>query len=1035
MIYEIELPDGRIIEVEGEPGQEDLAVQSVREYLAKEGVSKVIEEEDFDYDTGIQNVFLRAQLDMADNLKEKEGVLNKYAGSNGYVRDTKGNLAINPIGQQRLINRGMLDKKLRSNKNIVVDESGFSFSDFADFGGVVGPLAGAIVALTPHGKLLKAMKPFLGSGRIARTAAATIGTAGGQAGEELFETVKGLQQQSLGEVAGEVLVEGAVGGISQGLFEGAGAALHALLGRNASITDVNIARAIASGADPAELEILKNRLGRIPTYADVKKAQKDGTIKFKGTEAAVSQRALDRALAGRTQAASETVFGRTERDNKLIKYGNERFEFMLEKLGDESLALEEIGTKFKAGQLTKSQVDGLIEETSSAAKESNRALDQFSKNIIEQIDSGALTQSPNKRAVGEKIKQEVQNVYERQFGITRNEFGQEVGVGTYVQRSRDIDDFLRTNKLDAVYGKININLNGLSESIDQLVKKNPYLGNLSQLEGVPTNPIGSLQKILKDYKKDGMSIEALNEIRGSILAVKRASGVDAKEIAFALNKVDREIKEIFKRLERGGDFASLGLRATSKLEPEGVARARGRPSKSQLKSEEELAKEQAAENMSEAAKMIRAYNDDYYQAIKPFNNIVVSKIRKEASSGAYDVDDIYKNVVRKDAPSLLRGVLDTLDDASKIEVKRELQKNTIREAVQNSVDDLGNINPVSFAKFFNEKLGTTRQEIFDNIPNFEVILKDFAKINTKLDAKKFSEIVERLQMKDFSSVVGKLVEAENAKHLLSTDKLLTRIVNSDPEEIVTVLFRNGQAGNVSRIKGVVDEDTFARIQQESMRDLLSLAKGPGKQVDEVFKPEALERALNAKGDDVLNEMFGAETTQGLRNLVRDLRVMTSSEGGGAGSLIAGAVAINAFNIAMFPTLIQLGLLGSLMRNPSIVRRLSKPDKESVNIVMQAFKDGLKLFPGISLAQEVQDGSEKLSNIIEEEMGSFNPEIADTVEQLSKEIQPLKTSNKVSLNLPDKIEPIQSPRQGIMSPSILGYNRANEDIARRLSNIA
>ena len=182
-------------------------------------------------------------------------------------------------------------------------------------------------------------------------------------------------------------------------------------------------------------------------------------------------------------------------------------------------------------------------------------------------------------------------------------------------------------------------------------------------------------------------------------------------------------------------------------------------------------------------------------------------------------------------------------------------------------------------------------------------------------------------------------------------------------------------------------------------------------------------------------MFGAETTQGLRNLVRDVRVMTSSEGGGAGSLIAGAVAINAFNIAMFPTLIQLGLLGSLMRNPSIVRRLSKPDKESVNIVMQAFKDGLKLFPGISLAQEVQDGSEKLSNIIEEEMGSFNPEIADTVEQLSKEIQPLKTSNKVSLNLPDKIEPIQSPRQGIMSPSILGYNRANEDIARRLSNIA
>ena len=44
MIYEIELPDGRIIEVEGEPGQEERALQAVKEYLAKEGTAQVVED-------------------------------------------------------------------------------------------------------------------------------------------------------------------------------------------------------------------------------------------------------------------------------------------------------------------------------------------------------------------------------------------------------------------------------------------------------------------------------------------------------------------------------------------------------------------------------------------------------------------------------------------------------------------------------------------------------------------------------------------------------------------------------------------------------------------------------------------------------------------------------------------------------------------------------------------------------------------------------------------------------------------------------
>ena len=1005
MIYEIELPDGRIIEVEGEPGQEERAIQTVKEYLAKEGTAQIIEEEDFDYKTGIQNAFLRAQLDMADNMEEKEGVLQRYAGSDGFIRDTRGNLAVTPLGQRRLSYKGMLDKNQVSDKNIVIDEEGFSFTDFADFGGTVGPLAGAIAALSPHGRLLRTLQPFLKSDRITRSAAAAIGAGGGQLGEEALETVRGLQKQTIGEAGSEVLTEALIGGIGQGLFEGGGAALHALLGRKGAIADIDISRAIASGADPAEVELLKNRLGRMPTFEDIKKAQADGTISS-FTEAAVSQRALGRSIPGRIQAAAETVFGRTERDKKLIQYGNERLRKFLEDLNDETLDLQAVGNAFRTGQLTKGQVDDLIKQMSNNAAKTNKDVQEYVKNAIQQIDDGAFTLRPDRIGIGQKIRDDLKEIYDRQFGIVLDDAGREVSAGTFVTRSRGIDKFLRENNLDAVNGKINIDISSLKTEVDNLVKRQPGLGLQSAVEQVPSNPVAALQKILKDAKDNGMSIEALNNLRSAILAVRRGSGVDSKELGLVLNKVDREIKDIFKSLESGNAFLKIGTGIDKKI---------------------------AADNISYAAKKIREYNSDYQKAIKPFNDVVVSKIRKEAASNAFDVDQIYSQVVRKDYPTALNRVLNALDPRARIEVKSELQKNVLREALANSVDDLGNVNPVSFAKFINDKLGSTKDVLFDNIPDLKLILSDFGKINTKLDAKKFSEIVERLEMPEFRNVVTKLVDAENAKHLVETDRLLSRIQSADPEEIVTTLFRNGQAGNIARIKEVVDPDTFQRIQQDSMRDLLNLAVGPGKRVDEVFNPEALERALNAKGDAVLDEMFGREAVKGLRNLVQDLRVMTASEGGGAGTLIAGAVAVNAFNLTMLPTLVKLGVVGSVMRNPAVVRRLAKADKESVSIVMQAFKDALRLFPAISIGQGIAEGGEELGTIAEEAIDEAN--LGGITEELSTQLQTQQPPRLTTqLDLPE-ISPVPASPSGIMSPSLLGGSPANIDIAQRRSNIA
>ena len=59
MIYEIETPDGRIIEVEGEAGKENEAIAAVKQYLANENISKDFDDNYFHYTTGVNATGLR----------------------------------------------------------------------------------------------------------------------------------------------------------------------------------------------------------------------------------------------------------------------------------------------------------------------------------------------------------------------------------------------------------------------------------------------------------------------------------------------------------------------------------------------------------------------------------------------------------------------------------------------------------------------------------------------------------------------------------------------------------------------------------------------------------------------------------------------------------------------------------------------------------------------------------------------------------------------------------------------------------------
>lgn len=1008
MIYEIETPDGRIIEVEGEPGQEELAVKKVKEYLAKEAGGKIFNESQFDYQTGIGDLALRAQLDTAETKEEKERVLSKYVGSRNFIYDANGRLAITPNGQRRLGLEPI-------DKNIVVDEDGMSVGDFADFAGVVGPIAGAIAALNPYTRALAKFKPLLRENRLARVASTALGSAGGKGAEEGFELLKGTQAQEADEIAGELLEEAFIGGLSQGIFEVGGAGLYALLGRKAPIADVNIARAIAQGADPEEVAALSRRLGRTATFDDIKKAQAETPeLVSTFTEAAVSQRALGKAIPGRVQAASETVFGRTERDKPLLEYGTQRLTRMLEKQGDISADLDNFAQATATGKLTQGELDTLLKDMTSNRNLSQQALDDLINNAVKMIDNGALTNNPDRVRVGQALRNQIKDAYDAKFGQYTDIEGNQI-AGEYVLRAKEIDKFITKNALGEIGGDIKLRTDVLVKKIDELLKVNPGLELYQAVEGVAGGKVGVIKTILQKLQKEGISIEALSNLRSAILAVQRGAGSEAKQVTRILKVVADDIDQIFDNLSNGSFIAKAG-----KLSDRDTIANLTTKQKNDLIS---------------AAKQIKTYNADYRKAIRPFDNTIIAKIRKDASSDAYDIDEIYKYVLKKDRPQVLTRVLQAIpNEAGKAEAKKELQRNFVREALDspNVRLDTGEVNPVAFANYFKRNLGSTQKVLFDNVPDLDRMLSDFAKINRKVDAKRLDKIVSRIEMKDLSKAVDDLVRNENALHKAETDRLFRRIESAEPDEIVNTLFRNGQSSNINRMKDVLEPETFSNIQQDSMRELLRLAKGPGQTVDEVFKPDALERALNAKGDDTLRAMFGEQSVKDLRNLVRDLRVMTASEGGGAGTLIAGAVAVNAFNLAMLPTLIQLGVVGRVLRSPAVVRRLAKSDADSINVVMRAFKDALRLAGPVALGQEVFDLGEDVSDFTEQTIDDVDIDfdLGETTQQIREGIREIPRPPQVSLDLPE-VQSVPTARVARRGPTLLP-NPRDQEIAELLS---
>jgi len=992
--------------------------------IIKKEASPIFDKEYFDYETGINIPGLRAKLARQEKMTEKENVLRAAVTKEGFNMTTKGDLAITPEGQQILIDQGLLDWEKPMSKSVVIDENKFgSAGDYADFAGAVGPVFGAIAALTPQFKILKGLSYLFKTPMLRNAIASGVGAAGGKGAEEALDNMQGFYDKDAGELADLLKFEAGVGFAGQGLGEFVGKAFGAVLGRKAPTETIRDAWIMANRYSLDDVLKLDASLGRTATKADIKKAWKNKKVEKFDIGAVVSQNSLKAAIPGRMQAAGETIFGKTGRENSIIAYNISLLNQLKRSVTDKRAKLKELSKFDGADSKTIAEVRAKRKELDMAEEDITRQIEGLVKDLAEESGGFSNANLVGKEQLGENIQDTISGAYRTM---------QEGFETTY-------DDlFARVRKIDPDF---KVNLSDVSDYLEEVIDLN---SGFFDIDG----PVG---KVLAHMRQDiparleaegGHSFTQLINMRSNLKGKKLIMGLSGGKQG---NLVDEVIKILDEKIKNLGDSA-----LTSAMR---VGKQQGKP----------LTKAQSDEINLIRTRLNKA-NGDYYKQHKPFDSALVQKLKNSESVDPADVyDAIFKgNVTTTD----MKALVNAIPEDKRGSIFQSFMRRYIKETSESSINDpiSRNINIAAFANKVLKDKDTLRYILGNKSTEFFSTIDNFVTLKPKLTATEMAEIANQFKGKvaniqnmspdDISLSTGRFLEALETRAIKSAEQeslkaanIFSRIENASPEEIAKVVFRPKSADDILRVKQIVSEDAFLEIREQALEQILRDSVQTGsKKLNEIFKPNNLDRALKMYDTESLNAMFGKEVTQSLQNFSRAMRTNVAEEGGGgAGGLIAGALAINILNVSLWPTIAAMAFYKALFSNPRIVSLLTKTDKTSVGTVLRFGERFARLNGVREIALQTQKGIEQTkagikdtaSEIEQSEQGQESKGALDEIiSSISGSAQDAKQqvqqrnlgASNFSMDIP-KVQGIAPSAPRRMSQSLIGSNPANMDIAQ------
>ena len=1087
-IYQVEMPDGSVINVELPEGRRDDAILVAYDIYNENKNKDFVDQAYFEEDVGIRAPSIRAQLGLAENAVEQENVLRGYVGSKGFTRDSRGRLAITPVGQDRLVARGLLREEDKSEKSIIIDEKGTTFADIADFSGIVGPVAGALSALTPGGRIIRFLNRFSGD-RFARTAAAALGSGAGEASEEAVESALGTSQESFGDIALNVAGEAGLGATGQFVGEAVGAGYKALLGMNAAAETVDLLRARLIGfVDPAKVRSLEKIRGRKLTPSEIRE---EATV-----FGVPSQRAFEASFRGRVQAAGETIVGKEKRMRPLIEAEMAEGRQLLDKLGAYSLSFDDLVSKADAGALTKAQFEIKLKDLRQNRINAIERINELTKKSAKSINAGALSGVPGTGQAGEFVQQNLAQSYKSFMNAAENQYFQVQSsifrpktltrdvnqIQQQFQRGENmniLDKYLKQEgkqTFDELTGASkNAATREVQEAFDEAIadttikdivfregttlrlflQKNPHI---SERLGIRPNEIDQVLDNISDkglmdindvFLKDVIGSSAPQVSRFVNLIGEEAQIINFKPIKDRLNNfinnnqilkkslnAGEDLKDI-KALTEMDDFINFTQLMKFKAETSALARANN-SLPSTLTKELGVLGEKADDMLTDLArggelatrlfkvgaeprdiqkildstKLLKDANRFYKTGMDAFEVPLVTKLLSDYKrTGGLDIDQVFELIVKKDRPELLKSFLQgfrktsddlvesVVDPEQGLIIKQRLGGELLKKEIQAASNFDGTIDATKLARRL-DSYGSTLDELFDNPKQVRSFIKDLGQITYKIDEDALMKLSDNPS--DLIKGYRGYLEAQEEVFNLKKSQLFRDITNATDEDVVDVLLTPRNASQIKEVFDVVGPEGSEALRTEAMRSIIRkmIKNSDANDFRDVFNPDVFRTTLDSIGDESLTAFFGRDLTKALRDYQSRIALIAAGEGGGAGTLIAGAVAINALNLAVLPTVIQLGVLQSMFKSPTIVRALTKTDRPALNMIMSFIGNYLRQVAPRQIGVELSDvGSQAVAQTQAEiEDIQARPEVQDAIFDLKSQTQDVAPS--FNIDLPD-----------------------------------
>jgi len=984
----------------------------------------------FDVETGIKSNALRSALGVAETKEEEDAILRKFdLEDSDFLRDKRGRLALTPTGAAKF--------GQQTEKNILIDEEGFSRYDFSDLSGIAPELVGGVGGAILGSFLLPGLGTVLGS-----AVGAGAGAGTGQAIEELGETLAGVQKQTLGEVAEDVGKEVAIGFIGDGVFGLLGKAFRggrAAMKPGKDFTQEELKTAGKSIQSPLDAQ------GRI--YADdprIGVLAQEGDVSFGGLRGKINPkkfselsereqlRSIERggfgllptltgirapSLVARIQAIGEKIFKTSDR----LKNNNDRIRQVVDAYKNQI----GVGEDVTVGEIGDLLVEGIKQGNKKLLNQHNKAMNDVVAHLNDTVDQ--FTNATLNRS----------NVEDDLFSILTN-------------TSKDTEDFIKSqfkavDKIlmdEGLGSKAVVPVGVLKDKLNRLLRK---YGRRIKAGGDPDGDAvakmvravtgkSNVPEQITDLQ-GSLSFEQLYDIRQGLSNIRmdgRTSGTIRNELTNVtgdglLDSVD----QIFTNLGQGAITTGF------KRVPVKDARGNIIPGKFEQKSDinTELFETATRELTGERTQALKDAAEQFGQARAAFFEAKTAQeklydvatikqfeasARKEGVNGAIDPTNIkiYNQIIKPNSGKQFRAFMDYIRDYAKQGgeagevVAQTFRQRALNQFLKDAVER-SNLNSVS--KDFNgtafkkaiDDLGDTADELFGAQKD------EILKLANEFDAVRFKGISGEDALTQLENLNPNASFLDNMKELQKTQRQLdAQQANDIQKKVLAGDFK--EIGPIETAELVIKPSTQAKdlkpiIDYYKANDTNGYNKIKSfyinRMIDDFGESVMTDgKTLNAFADRILKQadggklqvVFGEEMGKSMEQFATILKFNAKSAEGG--DLVAANIAASPFqNVGK---LIKFSILGRKMLSKSyyddIVEQykgLSKDltPRERATKLGFIIRQSLSQLPG-QFSQEGLREAEKQATAVLENTG-----VTQTLSQLRDQATPILDQTRQSIN--------------------------------------